>query len=354
MSGNLLRQLGIAGRLCMLGSVLLFAAGCGTILAGPGETITIPPIAGEDLSSGCVFDINMPDDPLGTTSQANNPNTPSYVEAGALVIYERGDSSTLFNDTQVQNMAAELHLVTVFAHQCDSKVTGDIQSDATKGPGRALFAALTQYASDTQHAEIATNKVVLFGFSAAGVLSFTMEQAYPGRVLTAIPYASGSAYFDMDNIAVSQAMAQIPTLVLANAYDSESGDQRSLRIFQRAAAQGGVWNLGVQNHTDHCCTLSTRDLVIPWVTALTPATTVVTSPVSAVRAVTYPSFTIPSPPNVSFLTYTDGWPDDQGELDFWIPTAAMSPSGGGPTQGWVPNAATADAWYKWVTSPGTN
>lgn len=353
MSGNLFRSFGWAGRVCALGCVLAFTAGCGTIIAGPGETITIQPIAGEDLSSGCVFDINMPDDPMGTTNQASNPNTPSYVEAATLVIYQRGDSATLFNDPQIQDMAAKLHLVTVFAHQCNSKVTGDIQGDATKGPGRAIFAALNKYATDNGHPEIATNKLILSGFSAAGILSITMEGAYPDRVLTAIPYAAGSAYINLDQVAVTQAMAAIPNLVLANAYDSQSGDQRSLRYFQRGAALGAVWSLAVQNHTDHCCVLSTRDIMIPWITALTPATTLKT-PGAALSAVAYRTYALPSTPSVSFLTYNDGWPDDQGELSFWIPTAAMSPTGGGPTQAWMPDQASAEAWYKWVTSPGTN
>lgn len=340
--------------MCALGCVLLATAGCGTILAGPGETISVQPLATEDLDSACVFDINMPDDPLGSANGANDPSKPALVETAALVVYERGDSADLFNDPEVQDMAAKLHLVTVFAHQCNSKVTKDIQSDATKGPGRALFAALSQYAADNKHAEIAGTKLILSGFSAAGVLAVTMEQAYPGRILTAIPYASGSGYLDVDTVVVTNAMAQIPTLILANAYDSQSGDQRSYRLFQRGAARGAVWGFGVQNHTDHCCTLSTRDVMIPWVTALTPAAPAAVAGSASVTPVMYKAFTIPSTPNVSFTPYTDGWPDSAGELDFWIPVAAPSPFVGGPVQAWVPDAATAAAWYKWVTSPGTN
>ena len=339
----------------VVGSVLLLTTGCGTIIAGPGETITIAPQASDDLSSSCVFDINMPDDPLGTANASTAAaNKPAQIETAALVIYERGDSATLFNDPDVQSMAATLHLVTVFAHQCNSKVTGDIQSDATKGPGRALFAALSQYASDNKHPEIATNKVILSGFSAAGVLAVTMEKAYPDRILTAIPYAAGSAYLNLDTVDVTPAMAHIPTLILANAYDSQSGDQRSLRLFQRGSALGAVWGLAVQNHTDHCCTLSTRDLMIPWVTAITPVAPVAAAGTQSATSISYQSFAVPSTPNVSFLTYTDGWPDAQGEVDFWIPTAAVSPTAGGPTQSWMPDSATAEAWYKWVTSPGTN
>ncbi len=358
MVGNLFKTFAWAARLCALGGVVAATAGCGTILAGPAETITIQPLASEDLASPCVFDINMPDDPLGSANGSNNAadnaTKPAEVETAALVVYERADSATLFNDPQVQDMAAKLHLVTVFAHQCNSKVTGDIQSDATKGPGRALFAALSKYAADNKHAEVANTKLILSGFSAAGVLSITMEKAYPDRILTAIPYASGSAYLNLDTVTVTKAMAQIPTLILANAYDSLSGDQRSFRFFQRGSAFGAVWGFAVQNHTDHCCPLSTRDVMIPWVTALTPNISEPVAGTASLTPVSYKAFAIPSTPNVSFTPYLDGWPDAQGEFDFWIPIAAPSPSGGGPVQAWVPDNATAQAWYKWVTSPGTN
>lgn len=344
------------GRAGALGTVLVLTAGCGTVLAGPAETITIAPVAGEDVASGCVFDINMPDDPLGSANDATNATKPAQSEAAALVVYERGDSSTLFNDTQVQNMAASLHLVTVFAHQCNAKSYGDIQDQADKGPGRALLAALTQYAADNKHPEVATTKLILTGFSAAGVLSITMSKAYPDRVLTIIPYASGSAYSNLDTVGVSAGMAGIPTLVLANAYDSKSGDQRSLRYFQRGWSQGAPWALAVQNHTDHCCVLSTRDILIPWTTAIVKAVTPAANPVTAVLSVIPATpFAMPAVPQVSFTTYTDGWPDAQGELDFWISEASVyPPPKGGPSAGWLPDDETTQAWYKWVTSPGTN
>ena len=331
---------------------MCLVAGCGTIIAGPGETIRVAPLATEDLADSCQFDMNLPDSPLQKAGQSPATTAPIPTEVATLVIYERGDSADLFNDNQVQQMAASLHLVTVFAHQCNAKSFDDIQPDASKGPGRALFAALSTYATDTGHPEIATNKVIPFGFSAAGVLSVTLASTFPERVLTVIPYASGSAHFDLDTVSVTAAMTRIPTLVLANAYDSQSGDQRSYRFFKKGATIGAPWNLGVQNHTDHCCTLSVRNVMIPWITALVPPSSV-TAVTSAASSVRY-STTVPVTPVVSFDWYTDGWPDAQGVSDFWVPAAGILPTIAGAERGWVPDAATADAWLKWVTSPGTN
>lgn len=357
MTGNPLRLLGIVGRVCALAGSMALMAGCGMTLAGPGETVSVPTVAGEDLQGPCKFDINMPDQPLTTVGEQTS--VPAPVEVAALVVYERGDSASLFSDPAVQSMAASQHMVTVFAHQCNSIATGDLQGDATKGQGRVLFAALTQYSSDTKHAEVANIKVLLSGFSAAGVLSTTMANAYPDRVLGFAPYAAGDAYLDLDTVAVAPAAAKVPALVLANAYDPESGDMRSLRYFQRGWVQGAPWGFGVQNNTAHCCTDSTASVMVPWMTALTQPLQVppVTTGQSAATAtpVNWAAEAAASGPTMRFWCYTDGWPDSYGENDCWMVSASLLPStSGGPSAGWLPDGATADAWLKWVTSPGTN
>ncbi len=357
MTGNLFRVVSAAGRACALAGVVALMAGCGMTLAGPGETVSVATVAGEDLQGPCDFDINMPDQPLTTVGEQTS--MPAPVEVAALVVYERGDSSSLFTDPAVQSMAASQHMVTVFAHQCNSIQTGDIQGDATKGQGRVLFAALTQYASDTKHAEVANIKVLLSGFSAAGVLSTTMANAYPDRVLGFVPFASGDAYLDLDTVPVTAAAAKIPALVLANAYDSAAGDMRSLRYFQRGWGQGAPWGFGVQNHTGHCCTDSTVSLMVPWMTALTQplqvAPVVAGGSVATAAPVNWAAMAAASGPTMQFWCYTDGWPDSYGESDCWIYSATLLPEmDGGHSAGWLPDAASADAWLKWVTSPGTN
>jgi dienelactone hydrolase len=357
MTGNPLQLARIAVRMCALAGVLALMTGCGFKLAGPAETVSIAALPTEDMVGPCKFDMNLPDEPLADLSQ--QPTTPEPTESAALVIYERGDSATLFNDPQVQTMAASLHMVTVFAHQCNSKTTGDIQGDATKGQGRMLFAALTQYATDSHHPEIANLKLVLSGFSAAGTLTTTMAAAYPDRVLAFIPHAAGDYYLDLDGVAVPPATAKIPALVLANAYDPDSGDQRSLRYFKRGWSQGAPWAFGVQNHTAHCCAASIRDLMIPWVTALVqplvPATTGASAALQAAGPVNWAAQAASEGPTVRFWCYTDGFYDSYGEANCWIYSASVLPStDGGPQAAWLPDTASANAWLTWVLNPGTN
>ena len=353
MTGNPLRHVGACARLCALMVMLVTLTGCGMIVGNPGTTINVAALPGEDISSTCRFDLY-----LNATKTAAGAK---IKQAAVLVIYERGDSQDLFADPQIQEMATNLHMVVVFARECDSPTTGEFQPDATKGPGRMLFAALAQFATEAGYPEVATAKVVLSGFSAAGVLSTTMANAYPDRILGFIPFAAGSDVLDLDTVPVTARAAQIPALVLANAYDPKSGVQRSLRYFQRGYAQGAPWGFGVQNNTGHCCTLSTRDLMIPWVTALmqpllTPGTpfTTGTARLATASPVNWAAQAAQGP-TVRFYCYTDGYQDSYYEDNCWIPSASILPvTTGGPESAWLPDAASADAWLKWVTSPGTN
>jgi dienelactone hydrolase len=360
MAGNPLRIVGIVVRVCALVAVFATLTGCGFKIAGPGETIAVTPLATEDVAGPCKFDMNLPDEPDARTDQLPDPNKPVPTQVAALVIYDRGDNAKLFQDADVQDMAAKLHMVTVFAHQCNASSFDDLQADGSKGPARALFAALTQYAKDSHHPEIANLKVILSGFSAAGVLTTTVVNAYPDRVLGFVPFASGSIYVDLDTVKVSAAAARVPALVLANAYDPDSGVQRSLRYFQRGWSQGAPWGFGVQNHTGHCCAASAKNLFIPWVTALVqPLETGATATPSTQSSVALPANPRDASgavlPTVRFLCYTDGFYDAYFEYNCWIPSASILPSAdGGPQAGWLPDAASANAWLKWVMSPGTN
>lgn len=358
MSGKNLQYLGTSGWAGALLGVLLLVTGCGFKVAGPGETISVPTLTSEDLSGPCMFDLNMPDQPLKSLDNPPPLGTPAPKQVAALVIYERSDSGTLFDDPAIQSMAATLHMVTVYAHQCNSKVSGDLQPDAAKGPGRTLFAALTQYSIDSKHAEIANIPVVMVGFSAAGVLTTTIVNEHPDRILGFIPFASGSAYLDLDTVPVSAAAAKVPAMVLANAYDPSSGVQRSLRYYNRGYSQGAPWTFGSQNHTGHCCVTSLRDVMVPWVTALvTPLETGATIPTGGPASAGSVNWTRGSPGSqeVRFICYTDGFYDSYGEANCWTPSATLLPdTSGGPQTGWLPNAASAQAWLKWVLSPGTN
>ena len=307
-------------------------AGCGSDVTQVGWSVTIAPLAGEDILGPCTYDLTL--EPIG------------QVQQGILVLFDRADTSTLYMDKTFRNAALALHYAILFAHQCPSASSGDIQEDAAKGQGRMLFAALSQLAQVTNHPELETTGMILYGFSAAGVLTATMANDYPARMLGTIQYAAGSIYVNLDNVQVGAA-GVMPTLILANADDPAAGTSRSFHYFQRGRAVGAPWAYAVQNDTQHCCTLSTRDVILPWIEAVVAANAPSVSGTKAISAGT-----------MSYFVCTpDGVADNYGYVDCRFTTAGLGDGSVASPQsqsGWLPSQASGDAWLAWVTNPSTN
>ena len=322
-------------RLLALGWMAASLAGCGSGLANPA--VSVPSLPSEDLAGSCRYELVQQD--------------PLVPQLGVLVIFERGDSEALFEDPSVRAMALAQHFSILWAHECNARSTGDLQADASKGPARTLQVALSEFGTRSGHPELAAAPLVLYGFSAAGVLTLTMENVLPQRLLGVIAYAAGSSYTDLDDVSVSAAAAGVPTLLLANAEDDEAGTQRSFAYFERGRAIGAQWGYGVQNKTDHCCNLSTRSVILPWIEAIAPA---VSTGVSATAgSAEAPKATTAAMAN--FACTPDGVEDAQGDTDCSITDASLGPAASAtPETGWLPNATAGAAWLTWVTSPGTN
>lgn len=294
--------------------------GCGGFQAEIDATTSVATLSGEDLSGPCVYDLYLP---IKTEPQK-----------GVFVVYQRGDSAVVFNSLQVREMAAQIDFAMVFAHQCNAASYGDIQSDPAKGPGRALFTALNQFASATRHPELATANVILDGFSAAGVLAAEMSSFAPDRTMGVIAYAAGSAHYDIQTFAPAAAALKVPSLFLDNAQDTASGTYRSLVYFTNGRLAGARWGFGVQNGVGHCCNATTIPMILPWISAVAnPATAEV--PLSSGLA--------------SFVCSPDGVIDAQNDQDCSITSASLgSSTTQGETTAWLPGTAALKEWLAWV------
>ncbi len=310
----------------------LTVSGCGSGYAALTST-TVAPLATEDMVYPCQFDLTL--------------SSSTEVQQGVLVMYARADTDTLYNDPAFRDVVKTLHYSILWAHECNAKSFTDLQANADQGPARMLFTALAQLSDLTGHTELASARVVLYGFSAAGVLTASMVNVHPDRVLGAIQYAAGSTYVNLDSIPASAAAVAIPRLILANAADPDSGTSRSYRYFQRGRAQGAPWAYAVQNATGHCCNLSTRSLVVPWLQWVAGAGSVTkaTAPGGVSSGV------------LSWFTCSpNGVKDFQGETDCGISAAKLGPTAapGSVDNGWLPDQTTAEAWLAWVTNASTN
>ena len=309
----------------------IFSSPPGTVVSTSSTSVSVYPLTTEDLAGPCRFDLRLP--------SSSSPVT------ATLVVYERGDTARFYADASIQALADNLHFALLFAYECDAATTGNFQADAAKGPQRVLFAALSQLATSAGHSELATGNLVLYGYSAAGVLAATMSNLSPSRLLGVIEYIAGDQYVDLDNLIVSASAAQVPALILDNSLDTRSGTSRGLRYFLRGHALSAPWAYGVQNATDHCCSLSTRPIAAPWIAALAAAGSNPSPAVSSFPNATYGTFTC------SANTTLDVF----GQQNCSIATASLQSSA--PAQllyGWLPDVASGTAWRTWVLNPTTN
>ena len=322
-------------------------SGCGTIVQPWGPTTSVAPLPGEDLAGPCRYQLH-----LAANTAPNGQLPPPLTQAGVLVIYERLDSSALYDDPKVLALAQQLHFAMMFAYQCDAASFDDIQYDASKGPGRAMFQALSQFAQITGHTELTQANLLLSGFSAAGYLSLTMANLYPQRILGLVLYAPATAYADVSVFPLSPAAAQIPALVLASGGDISAGTHRPLVLFQRVWATGAPWGFGVQKDAGHCCNDSIAPLMVPWVAGVVSDATVT----SAEGLVSLQPQAIAVQPTVQFACDPVPTFDVFGYQNCTIadPTV-LSPSAPSTLQpAWLPDSATAQAWLTWVTNTGPN
>ena len=118
-------------------------------IASPGVVFqtSVAPQPDEDFASPCRYEITLID--------------PSRTIRGVWVIFDRGrDMLRYYGDPDVQAFARRNDLALMLPFHCASKLpvlAGDINTDPSKGPGRALFSALGQFAESSRHPDASSS-----------------------------------------------------------------------------------------------------------------------------------------------------------------------------------------------------
>ena len=291
-------------------------------------TTQVSPSPGDDLAGPCFYDLLLQDSAEPVQS--------------IWVIYDRADSSLVWGNPDLRALALRFHLGLIFPYQCNARSYPDIQSDGRKGPARALSTALTHFASLSSHPELASTKLALFGFSAAGVLSLTTAESMPSRILTVVTYDAGSAPLELRQLTPTAELEGIPILMLGNAADNMAGTSMSQRYFLHGRATGAPWAFAIQPRVGHCCTSTAAPILIAWMRSVIPLRQ---SPTGT------PTTVDPALGEHGAFTCTpDGVIDGRGYTDcqFTAAAALTSPQDTNPTDAWLPDPAFAQAWLSWT------
>ena len=290
---------------------------------------SVAPVPGDDLAGPCAYDLLL----LDLTEPVR----------GVWVIFERADSADLWQDPELRALAGRLRLGLVYAHQCNALSYNDLQSDGRKGLAGALRSALSQFASLSGHAEVATANLAMFGFSAAGVLSITTAESMPDRVLAVVTYAAGSAPLQLRQLSPSVNFRQVPLLMLANGDDTMAGTSMIQHYFESGRLPGAPWAFAVQPGVGHCCTMSAKPILLAWMTAVVPLRQ------SSARAPAPIDLTLGS--RGEYTCTADGVLDGSGHTDCQISAAKVVSdplTSSGPVDAWLPDGSFASAWLAWI------
>jgi dienelactone hydrolase len=318
-------------------------------LGAPGIALqtSVAPQPDEDLASACGYEITLLD--------------PSRAIKGVWVIFDRGrDMLRYYGDPEVQAFARRHQFALMLPFHCRAKseeMKGDMNVDASKGLGRALLAALTQFAESSKHPELARAKVILLGFSGTGSLVGRLAEYAPDRVVAAI--ASHPGHFEplgVDTIKLSSKAASIPQLIVVGSDDAITGTERPYAYFRKYFDQGAPWTFVVQNKTPHCCVINVKALVLQWLDAVVIQRATRTSG-SYGFIQTQPTDVkeCPEPYPPAAPIWCRGAKDSWGGANWFVTAATIerrptAPAGMIPA-GWLPDNQFARQWRSFVTMP---
>ena len=305
---------------------------------------SVAPQADEDLAAACRYELTLTD--------------PSRTVKGVWVIFDRGrDMLRYYGDPEVQAFAQQRDWALLLPFHCAAKSYSDMDVDPARGIGRALFTALTQLAETSHHAELASSKLILLGFSGTGSLVGRLAGYAPDRIVAVM--ATDPGHFDplgVDSIVLSPQAASIPQLILTGSADAVSGTQRPYAYFRKYFDQGAPWTFVVQNHTPHCCIINAKGLVLRWLDAVvTQGLTRTTGWYGFIKTAPSQIADCPAPQPPAVPVWCRGTKDSWGG-DNWSVSEATINRRSDPLlemrpAGWLPTRAFANQWRSFVRLP---
>ncbi len=141
--------------------------------------------------------------------------------------------------------------------------------DPARGLGRALFAALDQFAASTSLPELKTAPVVPMGFSGARAFAARLVGFAPTRIAAAILANAGQFEpLGLDRIEPSGLSLTVPEFILSGGSDKNFGTERAYSYFSRSWNNGAPWLFVIQNNVPHCCALNAKELILGWLDSI--------------------------------------------------------------------------------------
>lgn len=316
--------------------------------AAHGETTryltTVSPLPSENIAQPCRYELVISDS--------------SKPVRAVWVIFDRGrDLLRIYNHLEVTPFLRKNRLALMMPFHCREKrgtpndePGNDMDMEPKDGLGRALFAALTQFADSSRHPEIATSKLILLGFSGTGSLVARLVAFAPERIVASISSAPGHwKPLGIESVILSPDALVVPQLIIANSEDKPSGTNRPYQYFLKYSRLGAPMAFILQNGVPHCCIVNAEDLIVSWVgDIIRERKPDAKGDLRKVRE---------SRGLYLFLKVQDGSTKDENGNKDWIATDGIVQRKSQPipsnyiAAGWMPTKRLASAWLHFVKEP---
>ena len=236
-----------------------------------------------------------------------------------------GDGRGAAEDTVWQAFATSHKLALVGTRFTDKQhEQGFIEHyvNVSQGSGQALLDALTKFASRSQHPEIATAPLFLWGMSAGGQFNYEFVAWKPERVAAFVVNKGGIYYSAL----VSQAAREVPGILFVGGKDLEFRTNTIVGLFAVNRRGGALWALAEEPSAAHIVGRS-RDVALVFFDDIIP-------------------LRLGEQNALKPLTAKTGFIGD-------FKAKTFQPMGDGPAPGfptaWLPTARVARAWQALVT-----
>ena len=179
-----------------------------------------------------------------------------------LVPGSNGDGRAMAQDTVWQAFAQKNQLAIVACRFTDKPHDQNFIEDyvnVAHGSGQALFDILGKFAGRSNHAEIATAPLLLWGMSAGGQFDYEITAWHPERVAAFVVNKGGIYYTAL----TSRAARSVPGILFIGGKDLDQRVQTITGLFAVNRRGGALWALAEEPGVGHVVGKS-RDVSMPF------------------------------------------------------------------------------------------
>jgi poly(3-hydroxybutyrate) depolymerase len=179
-----------------------------------------------------------------------------------LVPGSNGDGRTMAQDTVWQAFAAKNRLAIVACRFTDKPHDQSFIEDyvnVSQGSGQALLDILAKFAGRSNHAEIASAPLLLWGMSAGGQFDYELAAWHPERVAAFVVNKGGIYYTAL----TSRAARAVPAILFIGGKDLDQRVQTITGLFAVNRRGGALWALAEEPGVGHVVGKS-REVSMPF------------------------------------------------------------------------------------------